>query len=332
VSGAGGTVPESLRSADGLRKILPAKYVYSAGVRSGFVVFDSVRGLALQYLDKDGVPRRIPEPHQAWFFDNIVSRLKPSQVKRMFGTTETMRRRAGLYARLPANIRKALEDESVDPRRAHMESLDPGRPMPTDRSKVKDLKPNEIPREYTYVAMDPAPPRRHVFQSEFQIDYQGARPRPDEVIVSYEVTQKELDLLGQGKSFKDIKKNHPDALHGVKNFELNVWDDNARIFGRNAAEHVRWTARYQRAALAHWLSTTPLRPVGPALLQFTDILKDPAHYLIGETGASTTRTAEHPLGAEDTRAGPSKVHSKQTIDFAGIARRRDPARTAHRRA
>ena len=264
---------------------------HKAGARSGFAVFQDRRGLILQYLGKDGIPRKPPASFQKWFADNVVSRLSGSQIERMFGVTETMRQRMGLSAHMRRATRLSMAEQVRSGQLAQLESLDLGRSIPSTSSGIADLPPDRLPRHYTYVRWDLSPPRRFILHSEYSFQHLGATMRPDEIIVSYEPTARELELIREGTSFLEIQRQHGGALKGVRNFALKVWDDNTDLTGARAVEHVRWTSRYLRGALQHVLTQTKLWPQGLAAVDFKELYRDAAHYVIGEYEVRTERTS-----------------------------------------
>lgn len=313
-------IPAALRDPARLRGRIPKEYRYSAGKRSGFAVFQDRRGVILQYLDKDGLPRRVPKALREWFIADIVSDLSPRQIERMFGVTESLRQRMGLYAHLKPEKRAELDALTTDaqgsaPRRIAHESLDPERPLPADRSTLHELPTDRLPRRYTLVAMTPDPPRRFVYQTEFSLKIGQHTFRPDEVVLSYQMTQAEIDLVKNGVAFDDIKRTHPHALDGVKDFDLHVWDNNADLTGQRAADHVKKAARYLSAALQHTLEDLGLRPQGMGRVRFTDIFQDPAHYVIGERSVETARSSGHHRAPDAATGTLRKVQALLGIDF-----------------
>ncbi len=328
---SGAAIPLELRDPARLRQRIPKEYRYSAGQRSGFVVFQDRRGLVVQYLDKDGLPRRVPKTLREWFIAEIVSELSPRQIQRMFGMTESLRHRMGLYAHLKPEKRAELDALNTDaqgpePRRIAHESLDPDRSLPADRKRIRELPTDQLPRRYTLVAMTPEPPRRFIYQTEFSLNIGKQTLRPDEVVISYKMTQAEVHLVKNGIDFKDIQRSHPHALHGVEDFNLHVWDNNADLTGQRAADHVKKTARYLHAALEHTLSDLGLRPKGAGRIRFTDIFQDPAHYVIGERAVETVRTSGQHRAPEATPGVLRKTQALLGIDF-GDGRR--PWSVAH---
>ncbi len=287
-----------LAVVDGL---IPAnlKFDKAAG-RSGLRALPGVDGIYVVAFNAKGERVRFNAKQRQWLTQTIGVLYPGSTVNgSLIGRNgERQRTVIGMKSRLEfINSRKQGDILGL-------ESLD-SRPIPANPSKLNPDNHREFSRAMTWVLMEPAPPRRYVAMSEFPIKIDGKNRFPDEVFVSYVLSQDEIDKV-KDPNYKGFK-----SLGGVdaNDLRVHIGDPNLEISEASARTHFKKTNQYMVAMLDKLVNEWKLTPRGSVSCSARDVylhqdmvkLSDPK--ASGKHGASVVKTLDDIDPATGQRTG-----------------------------
>lgn len=278
------TIPAPISTLQELEAMIPPKLRFIEGQQEGLLAREGLEGFYLSYRNIAGAGKNPSREAQDWLLNILVPRVEGTSTSRVIGYVESLRRRQGLASRMRSFLgdQAAIGFEVLDPDTGRHLDMDPIMFNPV---AVEGAKAEQLPRAYTYIRSEPKPATRFIFFTEF--DFGGIRP--DEVIVSYPVSDEEVELIREGKRFSDLDA----TMKKPQSLKIHVGDFNREIAGETLVEHFSKTMRGLVAALEHATTVLGIEPTGSVVGTTTDSFVGAVEARVGETNVSFIRSTEH---------------------------------------